>query len=78
MKDEVLARVNAFPHSGLTVKMYGNVCRYFKSFVGRDFKGWAQMAVFVLSPYLSTNERKVLLSLSKVCTFKILFTSDIT
>eukprot|EP00731_Ephydatia_muelleri_P029726 Em0021g249a len=66
MKDEVLARVNAFPHSGLTVKMYGNVCRYFKSFVGRDFKGWAQMAVFVLSPYLSTNERKVLLSLSKV------------
>ena len=43
MKDEVLARVNAFPHSGLTVKMYGNVSRYFKSFVGRDFKGWAQM-----------------------------------
>ena len=63
MKDEVLARVNAFPHSGLTVKMYDNVCRYFKSFVGRDFKGWAQMAVFVLS----SNERKVLLSLSKVC-----------
>ena len=58
--------------------MYGNVCRYFKSFVGRDFKGWAQMAVFVLSPYLSTNERKVLLSLSEVCTSKIFFTSDIT
>ena len=30
-------------------------------------------AVFVLSPYLSTNERKVLLSLSKR-----MFTSDIT
>ena len=33
MKDEVLARVNAFPHSGLTVKMYGNVCRYFNSYL---------------------------------------------
>ena len=47
MKDEVLARVNAFPHSGLSAKMYGNVFHYFKLFVGRDFKGWAQMAVFV-------------------------------
>ena len=37
-----------------------NVCCYFKSLIGRDFKGWAQMADFVflvLSPYLSTNER---------------------
>ena len=52
MKDEILARVNAFPHSGLSAKMNGNVCHYFKSFVGRDFKRWAQMPVFILSPYL--------------------------
>ena len=45
---------------------------------GTSVKGWAQMAVFVLSPYLSTNERKVLLSLSKVCNvFTPLCISDI-
>ncbi|KAL5477934.1 hypothetical protein EMCRGX_G024792 [Ephydatia muelleri] len=66
MKEEVLARVNAFPHSGLRSKMFGNVCRYYYSFVGRDFKGWSQMSVFILSPYLSSDDRKVLLSFSKV------------
>ena len=69
MKEEVLARVNAFPHSGLRSKMFGNVCRYYNSFVGRDFKGWSQMSVFIfLSPYLSSDDRKVLLSFSKVST----------
>ena len=68
MKEEVLARVNAFPHSGLRSKMFGNVCRYYNSFVGRDFKGLSQMSVFILSPYLSSDDRKVLLSFSKVST----------
>ena len=68
MKEEVLARVNAFPQSGLHSKMFGNVCRYYNSFVGRDFKGWSQMSVFILSPYLCSDDRKVLLSFSKVST----------
>ena len=46
MKDKVLAGVNAFPHSGL------NVCRYFTSFVGKDFKGWAQICVICVMPHL--------------------------
>eukprot|EP00731_Ephydatia_muelleri_P024688 Em0016g959a len=66
MKEEVLAHVNAFPHSGLHSKMFGNVCRYYNSFVGRDLKGWSQMSVFISSPYLSSDDRKVLLSFSKV------------
>ncbi|KAL5509266.1 hypothetical protein EMCRGX_G004605 [Ephydatia muelleri] len=66
MKEEVLARVNAFPHSGLHSKMFGNVCRYYNSFVGRDLKGWSQMSVCISSPYLSSDDRKVLLSFSKV------------
>eukprot|EP00731_Ephydatia_muelleri_P008143 Em0004g481a len=66
MKEEVLACVNAFPHSGLRSKMFGNVCRYYNSFVGRDLKGWSQMSVFILSPYFSSDDRKVLLSFSKV------------
>lgn len=65
-KDEILARVKAFDTSGFHVKMYGNVCRQSKSFVGRDFKGWSHMAVFVMGPYLTEGYRKVLLTLSKV------------
>ena len=44
-KKEVLARVKAFSTSGFKVRMYGNVFYYYQSFVGRDFKDWAQMAV---------------------------------
>ena len=52
MKEEVLARVNGFPHSGLRSKMFGNVCRYYNSFVGRDLpKGWSQMSVFIHGSY---------------------------
>ena len=47
-KQELLARIAAFNTSGFAVKMYGNVCRYYQSFVGRDFKACSQMAVFML------------------------------
>ena len=40
-KDEILARVKASNTSGVHIKMYENVCRHSKSFVGRDFKGWS-------------------------------------
>lgn len=55
-KEEVLA----------SILYVGNVCHYYQSFVGRDFKAWAQMAVFILSSYLDDAQKKVLLSLSKV------------
>ena len=48
------------------MKMHGNVCRHYKSFVGKDYKAWPQMAIFILHPYLSSGQTKVLLSLSKV------------
>eukprot|EP00731_Ephydatia_muelleri_P019414 Em0012g239a len=62
---------------GFQDKVHGNVCNHFKSFVGRDFKAWAQMAIFILSPYLSSEECEVLLSCKKVfriaycCHFKL-------
>ena len=65
-KQQVLARVSAFNMSGFTVKMHGNVCRHYQSFVGRDYKAWSQMAIFILDPCLSSGEQKVLLSISKV------------
>ena len=65
-KAEILARLRAFCSSGLKVKLYGNVCSYYQSFVERDFKAWAQMAIFVMGPYLNEGQLKVLLSFTKV------------
>ncbi|KAL5463290.1 hypothetical protein EMCRGX_G032182 [Ephydatia muelleri] len=52
--------------SGFRVKIHGNLCYHYKSFVGRDYKAWSQMALFIISPYIGEGERKVLLALSKV------------
>lgn len=65
-KQEVLAKMNAFNYSGFDVKVFGNVVRHHQSFVGRDYKAWAQMALFIVGNYLSDDNRQVLLALSKV------------
>ena len=66
-KTEILARIKAaFNMSGFTTKMYGNVCYYYNSFVGHDFKAWSQMAIFILNPYLDPRKKEVLLNYSKV------------
>ncbi|KAL5506048.1 hypothetical protein EMCRGX_G007614 [Ephydatia muelleri] len=65
-KKEILARLRAFNTSGMQVKLYGNVCQYYQSFLGRDFKAWAQMAIFIISPYLDEGQKAVLFCLSKL------------
>ena len=65
-KDEILARIRAFSYSGFRVRLLGNVIRHHQSFVGRDYKAWAQMALFIMYPYLSNGDKAVWLSLSKV------------
>lgn len=65
-KDEILSRIRAFNFSGFSVKLHGNVIRHHQSFVGRDYKAWAQMAPFVIFPYLTEGDKMVWLSLSKV------------
>ena len=67
-KNEVRARIASFPSSGLQYKVTSDVCRYTGSLVGRDFKSLAQMAPFVLIPYVDENEKGVWLALSKVVT----------
>ena len=52
-KKEVLARLQAFNWSGIQGKVTGNITRNCKSFVGRDFKAWMQVAVFIVHHYLS-------------------------
>ncbi len=61
-----MARIKAFSYSGFRVKLAGNVVRYYQSFVGRDFKAWAQMAPFIIGPYLHEGQKEVWLALSKV------------
>ena len=65
-KKEILARMSAFSYCGFSVKVTGNICYYYQSFVGRDFKAWLQMAVFIIAPYLSAQGKKCWLLLSKV------------
>ena len=65
-KKEIQARVRAFNTSGFSTKLHGSVCYYCQSFIGRDFKGWMQMALFIISLYLSDGQKEVLLALSKV------------
>eukprot|EP00731_Ephydatia_muelleri_P004554 Em0002g730a len=62
---EIQARVRAFNTSGFSTKLHGSVCYYYQSFVGRDFKGWTQMALFILGPFLSDGQKEVLLAYSK-------------
>ena len=69
MKEEVLARVTHFPILVYVQKCLAMcVVTIIPLCMGRDFKGWSQMSVFILSPYLSSDDRKVLLSFSKVST----------
>ncbi len=42
------------------------MARYHKSLVGRDFKQWSQVGIFVVWEFLTTSEKKVWLSLAKV------------
>lgn len=65
-KEEILARLRAFSYSGFRVRLFGNVVRHHQSFVGRDYKAWAQMSLFVIYPYLSDGDKAVWLALSKV------------
>ena len=62
-KSEVLERVKAFNTSGFKTKMFAGTPSH------GDFKGWTQMAMFIVGPYLSEGQKKVYLSLSKVSNF---------
>ena len=65
-RTQLSALLSAFPSSGFTSRISRNIANYYKSSVGRDFKALAQMALFVLSPFLAPAEIEVWLALSKV------------
>ncbi|KAL5500102.1 hypothetical protein EMCRGX_G011605 [Ephydatia muelleri] len=70
-RTQLSALLSAFPSCGFTSRISRNIANYYKSSVGRDFKALAQMALFVLSPFLAPAEIEVWLALSKV--FKIAY-----
>ena len=43
------------------------IARYHGSLLGRDFKAWAQIGVFIVWDFLSTTEKEMWLALAKVC-----------
>ena len=65
-KRQILARTDAFNYSGFSGRVIGNLIAHHRSFVGRDYKAFAQMALSILWTYLSQGERKIWLNLSKV------------
>ena len=72
-KNDIQARVANFDFSGIDYKLIYNLCRHFRSFIGRDFKALAQVALYLLTPYMTSVEEKVWLSLSKVSGLFVLF-----
>ena len=72
-KNEIQARVANFDFCGIDYKLTYNLCRHFRSFIGRDFKALAQVALYLLTPYMTSVEEKVWLSLSKVSGLFVLF-----
>ena len=65
-KKEILARITAFPYSGFSVRITGNIAYHYQSFIGRDFKAWIQMAVFIIEPFVTEAEKICWLNLAKV------------
>lgn len=66
-KEEIRARIRAFSYTGFKTRLSTDICKYSGSLVGRDFKVLAQMALFVLMPYIEPAEKPIWLELSKVC-----------
>ena len=58
-KKEILVRVAAFNPSGFDRKVLGNIVYYHKSFVGWDYKVWAQQSLFIIGPYLLDAQKQV-------------------
>ena len=64
-KREISTKVACFPYCGFKERITGNI-RYYKSFIGRDFKAFMQMSLFIVPKYLTDSETKCWYLLSKV------------
>lgn len=65
-KKKIKAVISAFNFSGFGVKLDSKIVKYYKSFVGRNFKSVAQCALFIFKDFFTAGEKAVLTALSKV------------
>ena len=63
---EIQTKIKAINFCGFEAKLSYNICRHYQSFIGRDFKALAQIALFLLTPYMTEQEKVVWLALLKV------------
>ena len=58
-KKRLKAVIAAFNFSGFAVKLDSRIVKYYKSFVGRNFKTLAQCALFIFKDFFSAGEKAV-------------------
>lgn len=65
-KKEVLAQIRAWSYCGFSERITGNIAYHYKSFVGRDFKAWLQMVLFIIPRHVTDQEMRCWFALVKV------------
>ena len=65
-KLQISSRIDSFSFSGFSAKLSPKICRHYKSYLGHDFKLFAQMALFIVWEHLNKVQKQVWLTLSKV------------
>jgi hypothetical protein len=65
-KKKVKARIEVFDFSTFPGKMASSITTMYGSYVGCDFKLWAQIAVFILMDIVTEEELQVWRNLSEV------------
>lgn len=72
-KKKVRAKIDAFDFSAYSRRLPDSFVKNYASCVGRDFKLWAQIAVFILDDIISEDELQVWIYVGEVRMSHILF-----
>ena len=65
-KKKIKAKVEVFDFSVFPAKIASSITSMYGSYVGRDYKLWAQVAVFILMDIVTEEELEVWSNLSEV------------
>ena len=65
-KKKIKAKVEVFDFSAFPAKIASSIISMYGSYVGRDYKLWAQVAVFILMDIVTEEELEVWSNLSEV------------
>ena len=65
-KTKILAKISSFHIVVFQLEYLVTYAINYRAFVGRDFKAWIQMGLFIVPSYLTDSETKCWYLLSKV------------